>query len=63
MWWNSKHNITCAQCGAPFEVYGGSRRKFCGPACKQAAYRRRTRRVWRPYRKTAAPARRLTPPN
>lgn len=37
--------ITCEQCGSPVPIVKGAvgtaRRRFCGPACRQRAYRQR----------------------
>ena len=38
-WRNDSVTIACAVCGQPFSPVG--RRRFCAPACRQAAWRRR----------------------
>ena len=38
-WRNDRVTMACAVCGQPFAP--GGRRRFCSPACRQAAWRRR----------------------
>lgn len=44
---------TCARCGVQFERVG--RQRFCGAACRQAAWRRRHRGLVEPLIPTHAP--------